>query len=130
MEHRLGRRVAVDIPVRLNLSFFGAQHGRLINLSLSGGFITTPLELRVLSRLQVFIEMPGLERDEQDSIAAYVARKADHGIGVEWCEFAPVSVAALLRMADSHPLQRDRVLDLSSVAAIPATPARRLKRVS
>ena len=43
MEHRLGRRVAVDFPVRLNLSFFGAQRGRVLDLSAASAIPATPV---------------------------------------------------------------------------------------
>jgi hypothetical protein len=97
MEHRWGERMAVDVPIRLGATVFSAKRGRLVNLSLSGGFIKTNLNLRVLSRLEVVIEAPRRVKRDAVMVAAYVARKTDEGIGVEWCEFAPQVVGELIR---------------------------------
>jgi hypothetical protein len=135
MEHRWGQRFAVDLPIRMNVPLLGETHSRLTNLSLSGAFITTQMNVRVLSRLQVFIEIPGDALQDMASIAAFVARKSDHGIGVEWCEFAPAVVAKLLRDASLCRVQPDRRQvprgTQGNAAAMPAAqPARRLKHGS
>jgi len=135
MEHRWGQRFAVDLPIRLSVPLLGETQSRLTNLSLSGGFITTQMKVRVLSRLQVFIEVPGDALQDAVSIAAFVARKADHGIGVEWCDFAPAVVARLLRDPILCRVQPDRRrvarVPAATIAEIlPAAPARRLKHGS
>ena len=97
MEHRWGERVGVDIPVRLTAQPFFVRDARLTNLSLSGAFINAGFDLRVLSRIQVVIELPLLFKHATPIIAAYVTRKFRDGIGVEWCEFAPQAVIQLIR---------------------------------
>ena len=97
MEHRWGERVGVDIPVRLTAQPFFVRDARLTNLSLSGAFIDAGFDLRVLSRIQVVIELPLLFKYATPIIAAYVTRKFKDGIGVEWCEFAPQAVIQLIR---------------------------------
>jgi len=104
MEHRWGERFAIDMPVGLGVPLSTPKRGRLVNLSLSGAFIKTSLDVRLLSRLQVVFK-PGRGRKHSPvTISAYVARKADEGIGVEWCDFAPTVVAELIRTTTQrHP---------------------------
>jgi hypothetical protein len=71
--------------------------GRLANLSVSGAFIKADFDVRLLSRIQVAIELPQRSRHDAPLIAAYVARKYKDGIGVEWCEFAPPDITRLLQ---------------------------------
>jgi hypothetical protein len=97
MDHRWGRRVQVEFPVRVAAHRFAVRDGRLIDLSVSGAFIEADLDARVLSRVQVTLILPAYPRHEAPMIEAYVARKHRHGIGVEWCEFAPRAVRDLLR---------------------------------
>jgi hypothetical protein len=97
MEHRWGQRVAVDIPVRITGHPFSVRTGRLANLSVSGAFIKAELQLRLLSRIQVAIDVPHRSRHDAPIVAAYVARKGKDGIGIEWCEFAPPDISRLLQ---------------------------------
>jgi hypothetical protein len=97
MDHRWGRRVQVELPVRVAAHRFAVRDGRLIDLSVSGAFIEADLDARVLSRVQVVLLLPAYPRHEAPTVEAYVARKHRHGIGVEWCEFAPRAVRDLLR---------------------------------
>ena len=96
MEHRWGERVGVDIPVKITAHPFSVRSGRLQNLSVSGAFIRMDHDLRLLSRIQVAIEMPQRSKHDAPVLAAYVARKYKDGIGIEWCEFAPPPVPQLL----------------------------------
>jgi hypothetical protein len=96
MEHRWGERVGVDLPVRITAHPFAVRHGRLNNLSVSGAMLKADFDLRILSRIQVVIEIPHKTRSEAPSISAYVTRVTKAGIGIEWCEFAPVVISELL----------------------------------
>ena len=116
MEHRWGERVGVDIPVRLTAQPFFVRDARLTNLSLSGAFINADFDLRVLSRIQVVIELPLLFKHATPIIAAYVTRKFRDGIGVEWCEFAPQAVIQLIRSSSPS-------LGHARRAGAPAAPA-------
>jgi hypothetical protein len=53
--------------------------------------------LRLLSRIQVAIELPHRSRHDAPIIAAYIARNAKDGIGIEWCEFSPPDIDRLLQ---------------------------------
>lgn len=96
MEHRWGTRQLLDVSVGLEgLPSFA----RLRNVSSSGAYLETraspALDSRVLLELRC-----GLGRDGgRCRVAAYVVRRDERGIGVEWCEFAPQPVLALITSA-------------------------------
>ena len=96
MEHRWGERVGVDLPVRVTVHPFAVRYGRLTNMSVSGASLKTDFDLRLLTRIQLAIEMPHLPRSEAPSVLAYVTRIGKGTFGIEWCEFAPPVVGDLL----------------------------------
>jgi hypothetical protein len=61
------------------------------------------LEVRILARIQVIIDLPPYPKHQSPVIDAYVARRHKHGIGIEWCQFAPAAVSELLRAAVRRP---------------------------
>jgi hypothetical protein len=102
MEHRWGHRVPVDINVQLACRPDAIGAGRLIEVSASGGFVRTKLHPPVLTHVELTM-YDGTQRLE---VAAYVARRCHTGIGIEWCEFAPAAICAIL----SAPLESDDAL--------------------
>lgn len=108
MEHRWGERMGVDLPVRITGHPFSVRTGRLHNLSVSGAFIHVDQDLRLLSRIQIALEMPQRSKHEAPVLSAYVARKYRGGIGVEWCEFAPSPIPQLLHSLSVRPHSRLR----------------------
>lgn len=102
MEHRWGERFGVDILVRLGTKPYAVRTGRLTDLSMSGGHIKISLDLRLLSRVQVALVLPGRFSHATPLIGAYVARRHREGVGVEWCDFAPPAVVDLLRSPAIH----------------------------
>ena len=127
MEHRWGQRVGVDIPVRITGHPFAVRTGRISNLSVSGAFIRADYGLRVLSRIEVAIELPQRSRHEAPVIAAYVARKFKDGIGIEWCEFAPPPVTRLLQSFTARRYIRLRKPEAPAAIAISRLSAPLLK---
>lgn len=99
MEHRWGQRFEVDILVRVHSRPYTVRTGRLTDVSMSGGFIASSVELRELRRLQIALVLPHRFSQATPVISAYVARRQRDGIGVEWCDFAPQAVLQLLRSA-------------------------------
>ncbi len=71
--------------------------GCLKNLSLSGALLQSSRELRLYALVGVRIELLAPSADSP-GIMARVSRKPAHGIGLEWCEFAPAVVKDLLRL--------------------------------
>jgi hypothetical protein len=99
MEHRWGQRVAVDVPIRLSAGPFSGRSARLTNVSVSGGCIKSSFDLRLLSRIELAIELPRRFTPATSPLVAYVTRKLKSGAGIEWCEFAPPAISELIRSA-------------------------------
>ena len=103
MEHRWGERIRVSVPVRVSAHAFSGHAGRLTNLSVSGGRLQVDTDLRLLSRVEISVVLPYRSKHEAPVVHGYVTRKYRDGFGIEWCQFAPAVVAALLRDAVRHP---------------------------
>jgi hypothetical protein len=101
-EHRWGERVRVDLPVNVLMDEHAAEGVHLKNLSLSGAFLKTSHDWPLNALIAVRIEFPSCSTDTC-VVKARVSRKPAHGIGVEWCEFAPTVVKELLRSPASRP---------------------------
>ena len=101
-ESRWGERVRVNIPVRVSTDDLAGADGYMKNLSLSGALMKADIDLRLHSLIEVSIQMPSPSQ-RAEAIAAYVSRRINEGVGVEWCEFAPRIVKDLLR-SPSNPL--------------------------
>jgi hypothetical protein len=105
MEHRWGDRLQIDIPIRMTGDRASQLHtGRLTNISLSGALITTAFAPRVLSRIQASWSSSPRPAHYFPAVAAYIVRKSEDGIAVEWCEFAPTAVAQIMLAAASDHL--------------------------
>lgn len=99
MDNRLGERVSIHRAIQLiSTRPHRASIGRLINLSRSGAFIAG-CETQLFSLVQVALDPHLRQKQVEDTIAAYVTRVCDEGVGVEWCEFAPPVVTELLQVA-------------------------------
>jgi hypothetical protein len=97
MEHRWGKRSALDIGVGLHLGSGAVDMGRIANASLSGAFVCTTRRLPAFTRVVVEFEGGGSSRQGAPRcVPAYIVRTAPDGQGLEWYEFAPPAVAALL----------------------------------
>jgi hypothetical protein len=70
--------------------------GRLEDASVSGAFVRTSLDPPLLAHVSVILELRTYDRTQQHEVAAYVVRRSRTGIGIEWCEFAPAVVCAIL----------------------------------
>jgi hypothetical protein len=94
-ESRWGDRVNVNIPVQLSADALAGGDGCMRNLSLSGAFVKSKVDLGLHSLIAVSIKMPSPQRAE--AVPAYVSRRLEEGVGIEWCQFAPIVVKDLLR---------------------------------
>lgn len=112
MDTRLGERVALHIAIRITTTRPQRMSiGQLMNLSRSGAFIIG-CELQLFSLVQIDLDPQRSLKTEEGKLSAYVTRVEDDGVGIEWCEFAPPVVAALLRAAtDSLDPTRHRHTD-------------------
>ncbi|HEX5460932.1 MAG TPA: PilZ domain-containing protein [Steroidobacteraceae bacterium] len=94
MEHRWGVRHPLDVSVRLDGRPHLPTFARLKNASSSGAYLETRTAPPMLS--QVWVELGWDRRDDSKRIAAYVVRTDQDGIGLEWCDFAPRAIVALI----------------------------------
>ncbi len=97
MEHRWGRRSAASVGVTLHSGAGSAVRGRLINVSLSGALVLTDVRLPAFTQLIVELESPRPSDIPVETISAFVVREASRGVALEWTEFSPPAIAALLR---------------------------------
>lgn len=98
MEHRWGHRREIDKGVRLKLCDGRTGFGRLRNLSVTGAWITTELPGRPLSVVEVGFTRADGNRRVLAHESGMIVRIAWHGLAVEWFEFAPAGVLALLAL--------------------------------
>ena len=96
-EHRWGERVRVDLPVDVVEEGHAPVPGYLKNLSLSGALLKSSHELHLHTLIGVRIALPS-PASESRLVEARVSRRPAHGVGIEWCEFAPAIVKDLLRL--------------------------------
>ena len=111
MEHRWGHRREISRAVHLGTRSGVAARGRISNVSISGAFVVSSLPASLYSYVEVrFTAMLDGKRTRM-AVEGQVVRKEAGGFGVEWCEFAPEAVRALVtvppfRLADPpqpHP---------------------------
>jgi hypothetical protein len=135
VEHRWGERTPLDVAVRINGGTSTVVRGRLQNVSLSGAFVRTSIRLPVWSQVQVELDLTRLRRSDRFRVPAYVVRATGEGVGLEWTDFAPRAVRALLGIArtrrtrasahsnprQTNPLRPDRP-DRITVEAQPNLP--------
>ena len=106
MEHRWGERFCVDAPTLLRLHSGSVVSARLANASLSGGLLRIAAPVALFSHVVVELPPGPAKRRRSQRIPAYVVRAAPEGIAVEWCEFAPAPIAALLAAHLRHTAPR------------------------
>ena len=94
--------------MRVTTPKFSVRDGRLADLSVTGAWVKTDLDARLLSRIQVAIVLPLWSKHEFPLVEAYVIRKLKAGFGIEWCEFAPPAVSDVLRTIVKRPHSRLR----------------------
>jgi len=100
MEHRWGRRIAAKIPIRLIPEVGEPVIGETENISFSGALVQTARSVRLWAHLQVEVILPCELGGGPERVAAHVTRKIRDGAAIEWCDFAPYAVRALLLALD------------------------------
>jgi hypothetical protein len=85
MEHRWGARQPTDVKVRfVSPSKIGT--GRLLNISVTGAFMKTKAQMRLLSVVDLLPAASRLRKKKRRRLAACVVRQDSVGVGLEWCE--------------------------------------------
>jgi PilZ domain-containing protein len=109
MEHRWGERFKVDIPVQVSVPPLVIGTGRVLDVSISGAWISGKFDLPSLARAFVVFDLALFGQHEPMPIACYVARVRPEGIGVEWRELAPQIVSDLILFTtETHQRQAIR----------------------
>jgi hypothetical protein len=107
----------MSVAVGLRAGSGPATPGRINNASLSGAFVRTSSDFRVFAH--VLLEIEGSPVKSQP-IDAYVVRVTPEGLGLEWAEFAPPAIAALLARASAR---RPGSLISPTTRGVPRAPA-------
>lgn len=105
MEHRWGTRQTLDVRVKLHLGSSLPVPGRMLNASSSGAYVAMSIPLRVMTRVHVALEPGRYQHSRRHRVAAYVVRTDAHGVGIEWQQFAPAPVLALMDALELLPSQ-------------------------
>jgi hypothetical protein len=106
MEHRWGPRRDIDQAIHVWTPTGTAAAGQLRNVSSSGGYIETSLPVEPLMRVKVQLKLSGPVGHGSSRLKAegHVVRVGRDGFAVEWCEFAPPAIRALIQLARSQAL--------------------------
>ena len=84
MEHRWGQRVPADVIVRLIGAPGAIGTGRLRNVSATGAFVHTNLDLPPLTPVRVELIAGPPPKGYPCAGRAYVVRQVAAGVGIEW----------------------------------------------
>ena len=95
-EHRFGRRIPLEVPVRLDLGGRPMGHGVLRNASISGALIETALELPVFTNLVVVLPSTSEATPNSAGLAACLVRRETAAFAVEWRDMACPPIVELL----------------------------------
>ncbi len=107
MEHRWGQRVLLDVPVRLLAEPRTPAVGRMVNASISGAFVRTADRLPLWVKIQVEMVLPRMPGHKGECVSALVTRRVRDGVGIEWCDLAPVPMRELLATAHTSAAMSD-----------------------
>ena len=119
MEHRWGNRVSVDIGVRISARVGIIGVGRILDISVSGAWIRTRLDLSALSRVMLAFDPIPVLKHEGSSVGAYVTRTSREGFGVEWYELDPPFLSELLPFHALRTIAGSGVLEYSNSSTPP-----------
>ena len=102
MEHRWGRRTAVDVGVSIHYRPLGRVRGRLRNLSSGGAFVQTSQPLPTNARVEIVIATGADGTAQIHRLEGVVVRTAKTGVGVMFFQFhRPDFETLLLRLQAS-----------------------------
>lgn len=103
MEHRWGTRRTLTVGVRLYTRQSPPKFGRLLNASASGAYVAMSAAPPIMTRVQLALGWDRLQGGGRRRIVAHVVRVDARGIGIEWRDFAPPSVLALIDALEMPP---------------------------
>jgi hypothetical protein len=95
MEHRWGQRMPCRATVRISHGTRSGDNGRIRDVSSSGAFIETALQIPVYARLTLWV-LGNESAAHAVELSATVVRVARDGVGVEWCDTAAGEVCRVV----------------------------------
>lgn len=122
MEHRLGTRMPISLPVKLHHPGKTPALGRMTNVSLSGAYVQTSVDLEPLACIeigwkQLVPEPAAVEPAAVPCVAAFVTRVAADGVALEWLEFAPAVIRQLMRRGQPAATRRPAACAAAAMAS-------------
>jgi len=108
MDHRWGMRITVDAPVVLIYPGHAIGTGTMTELSMSGAFVRTDFAPPDLVCIYVAGSPVARDRRRFKATEGYAVRRCGHGIAIEWVEFSPLTLRALLARPESAARESSR----------------------
>jgi PilZ domain len=110
MEHRWGRRCELYRMVLLRTAGGEALSAHLRDISLSGAYLESTASVPLMQPIDVELRIGFESHAHSCAVRGCVVRRDARGIAIEWCEFAPEAVSALLeRDARAPRVQREKL---------------------
>jgi hypothetical protein len=108
MDHRWGRRQPTNVAVDVIAKTGARGAGRVVNVSLTGAYLETPMTLRPFSIVYLEPANRDWAADNGKRVAASVVRHDMRGVGLEWCEpqTKAADVNALLATLGGGPVDQ------------------------
>jgi len=106
MEHRCGIRHCTAIAVVITAASGAIGKGVMRQLSISGALIQSSLPLRPDSMVMVRLSPIGRHRSTaRVGLRGQIVRRTAAGFAIEWLDFAPDAVRALIESPDCREAQ-------------------------
>lgn len=112
MEHRWGRRAALDVEVTINDRPLALLRGRIRNISISGAFVQTKISLPINTRVELVFTPHKDDPNRVYRLDAIVLRRTPEGLGMMFSQFNPKSLAdlidraAIVRVESTNPTSK------------------------
>lgn len=106
MEHRWGRRIAVDLRVTLHCRPTGRLRGRLRDLSSGGAFVQIPALLAPNARVQLVFTSRHDGAAQIHRFETAVSRVTARGVGLMFLQYDPKALATLLMRLEQQAAPR------------------------
>ena len=106
MEHRWGRRIPCSASVLIAAGAGVTGTGRLRDVSTSGAFVETTLDLPLLAQVTIAVLRVGAAAIDGPGTRANIVRRASGGFAVEWCEIQAGTICEQLGCAAACPTSR------------------------
>jgi PilZ domain len=110
MEHRWGRRCELYRMVLLRTAGGEALSARLRDISLSGAYLESTASVALMQPIDVEIRIGSEWQARSCAVRGCVVRLDARGVAIEWYDFAPGAICALLEHDARAPrAERERI---------------------